>query len=111
MHTTYQRADCQKVKVHPGVQRDPVETKQRRVRRGPCWPFPLSKSSAQHLVWMRRWLKRLGRCWAVTHCGKEDRKHKIIRCVYIEKEQLKEEQEWCGVWHEIVWQIMLLGRH
>lgn len=78
---THQQADCQKAKVHPGVQRDPVETRQRRVGRGPCWPFPLSESSAQCQVQMRRWLKRLEHHWAVTNYGTEGQKQMIIRCV------------------------------
>lgn len=33
--TTHQQADCHKAKVRPGVQRDPMETRQRRVKRAP----------------------------------------------------------------------------
>lgn len=53
MHITHQQANCHRAEVHPGVQRDPVETRQRRVKTGPCWPFPLSEFSAQDLEQMR----------------------------------------------------------
>lgn len=87
MHITHQQVDCQKAKVHPGVQRDPVETRQRRARGGPCWPFPPSKSAAQCLK-QKRWLKKLERCWAVKHCREERDKGGRLSDVYTDKEDL-----------------------
>lgn len=84
MHVIYQQADSQKAKVHPDVPRDPVETRRRRVRRGPCWPFLLLESSAQCLVQMRC-LKRLEHCWTATNCKTEGQGQEIIRCVYRER--------------------------
>lgn len=70
---THQQADCQKARVRPGVLRDPVETRQRRVRRGSCWPFLLLDSSAQYLVRMMSRLTMLEHCSAVTNCRPEEK--------------------------------------
>lgn len=68
---TYQRADCQRTKVHLDVQTDPVETRQRRVRTGPCWSYPQSESSALNLR-MKSWCKSLRQCWAGKGWKKKD---------------------------------------